>query len=74
MKKGSIVVILIMLFAMSAIAQETKVDSPRVSELKQEAQGLMQQRQQLQQEYQQEISVLDVRLIEIQGAIKELER
>jgi len=71
MKKGILIAIAVMLFAMSAIAQEV---NPRITELKQEAQGLMQQRQQVQQEYQQEISVLDVRLIEIQGAIKELER
>ena len=71
MKKGILIAIAVMLFAMSAIAQEV---NPRITELKQKAQGLMQQRQQVQQEYQQEISVLDVRLIEIQGAIKELER
>jgi len=68
MKKGILIAIAVMLFAMSAIAQETI--NPRVSELANEYQQLAQQRQDLQQK----LSGIDMRMIEIRGAVKELQR
>lgn len=62
MKK--LIIFVFLLFSTIAFADS----SERIKELTEEAQGLINQRQQ----YAQEVQKIEIRIIEIQGAIKEL--